>query len=145
MFQRFIERYQFWREEKAQEDRGKNPLSGLAIIAILLIALDVYKTVSSHHVTWRPVFNDVVLVTFLVLYLRHSRLAWLVIPIFGVLCLVQAPILYFSSAWHYPVRVRVLSLCIGLALGVVALAYGFVARRKYELYLDDRSAGTPNI
>ena len=145
MLQRFIERFQLWREEKVQENRGKNPLSGLAIIAILLLALDIYKAVSSHYVTWRPVFGDVVFVTFLVLYVRHSRLAWLVIPFFGVLYLVQAPILYFSSAWRYPLRVRVISLSFGLVLGVVALAYAFVARRRYERYLDDRRASTPSI
>ena len=145
MFQRFVERYQLWRDQKADEERGKNPLSGVAILAILLLALDVYMSVSSHHVTGDRLSTMLCLSTFLVLYLRHSRLAWLVIPIVSALCVVQAPILYFSSAWRYPVRVRVISLSVGIALGAVGLAYSFVARRKYERYLDDRDANAPNI
>jgi hypothetical protein len=145
MLQRFVERYQMWRGEKAQENRDKNPLSGLALVAILLLAIDIYKVASSHQLTWRPVCADVLLVAFLVLYLRHSRVAWVVIPIIGLLCLLQAPIVYFSTAWRYSLRVRVISLCFGLALGVVALAYGLVARRRYQLYLDERTSDKVNI
>jgi len=74
----------------------------------------------------------------------HSRWAWVIYPLFGILCLVSAPLSFFSLAWRYPLRVRVIYLCLGLALGVLALVYGFVVRRRYELYLAER-ATTQNI
>lgn len=78
------------------------------------------------------------LATFLVLYVRRSPLAWVVIPIPGVFWLVQAPILYAFSMSSYPARVRASTLCFGLVLGTIALTYGFLVRREYARYLDYR-------
>src|SRR6266567_5254357 len=108
MLQRFIERHQLWCEEKAQERRGRNPLTWLAIIALILVGLDIYKVVASHHITWLAVLSDVLLVTFLVLYVRRSRLTWIVILTFGIIGLVESPFVFFYLAPRYPLRVRLL-------------------------------------
>jgi hypothetical protein len=52
MLQRFVERLQLWWREREKEQGGKNPLTWLAIVALLLIGLDIYKIVVSHHVVW---------------------------------------------------------------------------------------------
>ncbi len=143
MLQRFVERYQLWCEEKAQERRGRNPLTWLAIIALILVGLDIYKVVASHHLTWLAVLSDVLLVTFLVPYVRRSCLAWIVILTFGIIGLVESPFVFFYS--RYPLRVRILSFCLAFGFSLVVLAYGFVVRRRYELYLYDRSDAAQNI
>jgi hypothetical protein len=98
MYQRFVDRLQFWWRAREQEQRGKNPLTWLALIALLLLGLDIYKLVVSHHVVWSAAFSDVLLVGFLVLYSCRSPFAWLAIPAFGVLDLLQAP--FMSSPRH---------------------------------------------
>jgi hypothetical protein len=145
MLQRFIERYQLWCEQKAEESRGKNPLTWLAILVVLFIGLDIYTAVTSHYVTWRVFAGDAVLVAFLVLYMRRSPLAWLVVPIFGIVCLLESPFVFFLSPARYPLRIRFFSFCIALTIGIGAIAYGFFVRRRYHLYLHDISADAQNI
>jgi hypothetical protein len=89
--------------------------------------------------------GDAVLVTFLIHYLRRSALAWLVIPLFGVVFLVEAPSVFFITPSRYPLRVRVLSFCMAAGFGIAAIAYGFVVRRKYKLYLQEPDAPTQSI
>src|SRR2546430_14003284 len=140
MLQRFIERYQLWCEQKAEESRGKNPLTWLAILAVLLIGLDISTAITSHRVTWRVVAGDTLLIAFLVLYMRRSPFAWLVVPFFCIVCLLEAPFGFFLSPARYPLHIRVFSFCIPLAIGIGAIAYGFFVRRRYYLYLGDTSA-----
>jgi hypothetical protein len=145
MLQRFIERYQLWCERKAEESRGKNPLTWLAILAVLLIGLDLYTAITLHHVSWPVLAGDVLFGAFLVLYMRRSRLAWLIVPVFGVVCLLESPFAFFLSPERYILRIRFLSFCIPFVIGIVAIAYGFFVRRRYYLYLHDTSADAQNI
>src|SRR5450432_2349169 len=145
MIQRFRDRYQLWREEKNAEYLDNNPLSSLAVIALVLIALNIYQALSSHNLGWSAAVSLALLIAFAILYLRKSRWAWLIIPIIGASCLVQAPLVYMSS----PPRVRLFSLCFGIGLGVGAIWYGFVIRRRYYSYIEMGreycAADSPNI
>ena len=145
MIQRFIERYHLWCKKKLDESRGKNPLTWLAILAILLIGVDLYTAVTSHHVSWAVLAGDALFVAFLVLYLRRSRFTWLIVPIVGVVFLLQPPFAFFLSPERYPLPIRFLSFCIPLAIGIAAIAYGFFVRRRYYLYLHDTSASAQDI
>ena len=145
MLQRFVERFQLWWQEREQEQRGKNPLTWLALIGLLLLGLDAYKVVASHHVVWSAALSDVLLVVFLVLYARHSPLAWLVIPAFGVLGVLQSPFIFFSLGPHYSLRVRLLAFAIFIAFSLAVIAYGFLVRRRYSIYLQDRSEAGPSV
>jgi CDP-diglyceride synthetase len=145
MLQRFVERLQLWWREREQEQQGKNPLTWLAIVALLLIGLDIYKIVVSHHFVWSAALSNVLLVAFLVLYTCHSPFAWLAIPAFGVIGLLQSPFMFFSSASHYPLRVRFLALAFVIIFSLAVIAYGFLVRRRYNIYLRDRSEVAPNI
>jgi hypothetical protein len=145
MLQRFVERLQLWWREREQEQRGKNPLTWLAIVALLLIGLDIYKVVVSHHVVWSAALSDVLLVAFLVLYTCYSPFAWLAIPAFGVIGILQSPFMFFSSASHYPLRVRFFALAFFVIFSLAVIAYGFLVRRRYNIYLRDRSEAAPNI
>jgi hypothetical protein len=145
MLQRFVERLQLWWQEKEQEQRGKNPLTWLEIVALLLIGFDIYKIVVSHHVVWSAALSDVLLVVFLVLYTCHSPFAWLAIPAFGVVGLLQSPFLFFSSAPHYPLRIRFFALAFFVIFSLAVIGYGFLVRRRYSIYLRDRNEVAPNI
>jgi hypothetical protein len=145
MLQRFVERLQLWWQEREQEQRGRNPLTWLAFMALLLIGLDIYKVVVSHHIVWSTALSDILLLTFLVLYARHSALAWLPIPVFGVLGLLQSPFMFFSSAPEYPLRVRLFALAFFVVFSLAVMAYGFIVRHRYKIYLRDRSEAVPNI
>jgi hypothetical protein len=145
MYQRFIDRLQFWWRARELEQRGKNPLTWLALIALLLLGLDIYKLVASHHVVWSAALSDLLLVVFLVLYACCSPFAWLAIPAFGVLGLLQSPFMFFSSAQHYPLRVRFFALAFFLIFSLAVIAYGFLVRHRYGIYLNDRSEATPTI
>jgi hypothetical protein len=145
MIQRFLERLQLWWEAREQERRGSNPLTWLAIIAVLLLGLDIYRAVAAHRVAWSAILNDVLLIVFLVLYVRDSPFAWFVVPTFGAMTLVQSPFIFFSSSAHYPPRARFFTFVFMAALGLVVIAYGFLVRRRYEIYLRDRREATPII
>ena len=79
------------------------------------------------------------------LYVRRSRSAWVAILTFGIIGLVESPFVFFYPVSRYPLRVRVLTFCFALGFSLVILAYGFVVRRRYELYLHDRSDNAQNI
>ena len=145
MYQRFIDRLQFWWQAREQEQRGKNPLTLLAIIALVLLGLDIYKVVTSHHVVWSAALSDALLVAFLILYARHSRFAWLVVPVFGGVSLLLSPLIFFSSEPRYPFRIRFFTFALISGFSLAVIAYGLLVRRRYELYLHDHSDAPPNI
>ncbi|MEO7724975.1 MAG: hypothetical protein ABIU29_09895 [Chthoniobacterales bacterium] len=144
MYQRFIGRLQFWWQAREQEQRGKNPLTLLALISLLLLGLDIYRVAVSHHVAWSAALSDALLVAFLVLYARRSRFAWLAVPAFGGLGLLLSPLIFVSSEPRYPLRIRFLTFALIGGFSLAVIAYGFLVRRRYELYLHDHS-DAPNI
>src|SRR5437867_2151458 len=124
MIQRFIERYHLWCEKRLEESRGKNPLTWLAVLAVVLIGLDLYTAVASHHITWRVLAGDALFVAFIVLYLRRSRFAWLIVPVVGVFFVLESPFAFFLSPERYALPIRFLTFCIPFAIGIAAIAYG---------------------
>jgi hypothetical protein len=52
---------------------------------------------------------------------------------------------FFSSASHNPLRVRFFALAFFVIFSLAVIAYGFLVRRKYNIYLRDRSEVAPNI
>jgi hypothetical protein len=148
MLQRLIERFELWREEKAEEKRDANPLNSPAFVAALLIAVDGYMAITPHHLKWRAVVGSTLLIAFLFLCIRKSQWAWLIIPIFGALGILQAPLVYVATQ-QVPPRVRVFSLCFFVAFGTAAILYGVFIRTRHHLYLETqrryREADTQNI
>jgi hypothetical protein len=107
--ERFVGRYQIWRDAKHEDYRRHNPLNWFVFAAFFFIGLDIYSLLTSHAITWSMLVSDAVLVTFIVLYFRRSTLAWFIIPLFGIVCLVESPFMFFIAPSRYPLRVRVLS------------------------------------
>src|SRR5438105_4641292 len=149
MLQRFVDRYQLWHEDRRRETEDKNPLNLLALVAFLLIAQDAYTAVKSDNVSWRAAVGTALLVAFLVLYIRRSRWAWVVIPTFGAIMIMESPLAYFAAPERYSAFVRAISMCLFVLFGAAIIAYGFVVRNRYGSYLEKerryRAADTPNV
>lgn len=128
MFQRFIERYQLWRKEKLAEREGSNPLFWFAAVAVLALVLDCYSF-ARHTLPLRSVIPAILLLAFLVLYLRKSPLAWWFLPLWGVLILVRAP---FMSARSEAAHRAGIIFSLVFALGLIA--YSLVVRPRYYSY-----------
>jgi hypothetical protein len=147
MLQRFIDRYQLWREEKRRETENKNPLNLLALVALLLLAQDAYTAFTSHHLAWRVAIGSTLLVAFLVLYVRKSWWAWVIIPAFGAIVIIESPLVYVSGSERYSPQVRAISMCLFIIFGAAVIVYGLVMRRRYLSYLEReqryRAADTP--
>src|SRR5438105_7465375 len=127
MLQRFVDRYQLWHEDRRRETEDKNPL----------------------NLSWRAAVGTVLLVAFLVLYIRRSRWAWVVIPTFGAIMIMESPLAYFAAPERYSAFVRAISMCLFVLFGAAIIAYGFVVRNRYGSYLEKerryRAADTPNV
>ena len=93
----FVGRYQVWRDQRAQN----NPLNLPAVIVAIGIAQTAYDLVVRHHATWWAGVVTSMDVAFLVLYFRKSPWAWLMLPIWGAMILIQLPSV-FSLASRYP-------------------------------------------
>ena len=76
VIERFIGRYEVWRRSTPL----RNPLNVPALILVLSIAQAVYRLATSHSLSWSGAILLVGDITFLILYLRSSPLAWLVLP-----------------------------------------------------------------
>jgi hypothetical protein len=130
MFQRFVERYQLWREERIAEREGSNPLFWFAAVAVLALAVDCYS-LARHTLPWSSVLPAILLIAFLILYLRKSPIAWWFLPLWGILILVQIP---FMSAHSEAARRAGIIFSFVFALWLIA--YSFAIRRRYYSFLE---------
>src|SRR4030081_3889601 len=89
-------------EANRDEYFRKNPLTGLACVAIVFIGFDLYGVLTAHLVTLSMVLSDAVLVTFIIMYFRRSAPAWFIIPLFGVVCVVESPFMFYIQPSRYP-------------------------------------------
>ena len=131
MVQRFLERFQLWRQEKNAERQGTNPLTWFALVAALALVYDAYTLITSHQLPWPALATLPLLIAFLALYIRKSQWAWCFIPVMGVSFLIQLPFIYASSQ----PRIRS-GLWFSLLFGVGFIAYGFIFRKRYYAYLE---------
>src|SRR5207237_10133150 len=102
---RFVGRYQVWRDQRAQH----NPLNLPALIVVIGVVQTIYDLIARHHVTWWTGFVTIMDVGFLVVYFRKSPFAWLMLSVWGALFLIQFPSIFSMARLHLP-RVVYVSL-----------------------------------
>jgi hypothetical protein len=136
LIDRFVGRYQIWRDEQRAERGGphRNPLIPFAVIAAALVAWDIYKIIVSHHIEWRAGEADVLLIAFLILCVWRPEWAWVMFLIWGASAVIESPWVYSLQPYRYPARVRLMSALLFAGIGVAAFAYGFVLRKRYQSY-----------
>jgi hypothetical protein len=128
--ERFIGRYQVWRDQRVD----RNPLNIPAVMVATAIAQSAYDFFVRHQFTLWAVAVTAADIAFLVLYFRKSPFAWLMLPIWGATILILLPFVV-TIADRYPLRVTVLSACLSFVLGAGFIAWGFAIRRRYYSYI----------
>ena len=131
VIKRFVGRYEVWHRSVPL----RNPLNIPALVLATSIAQALYQIATSHSVAWGAAVLLAVDIVFLVLYVRRSPSAWLVLPVWGVMALIQLPFAVVSSSHRYPLAVSVVVACLLLVIGVGFIAWGLAIRRRYYAYV----------
>ena len=131
VIERFVGRYEVWRRSVPL----RNPLNVPALVLVTGLAQAVYQIATSHQVAWGAVVLLAVDIAFLLFYLRRSPWAWLVLPAWGAMALIQLPFALASGFHGYPFRVRLVATCLLLFLGVGFIAWGFAIRQRYHRFI----------
>ena len=71
----------------------------------------------------------------MLLYLKRTPWAWLVLPVWGAMGPMELPFAVASGFHPYPFRIAALSTCLLLMIGVGFIAWGFAIRRRYYAYV----------
>ena len=116
----------------------RNPLNIPALVLATSIAQTVYQIASSQRVTWGAAILVAVDVVFLVAYFKQSPWAWLVLPIWGAMALIQLPFAVGSDFHRYSSGITLFATCFFLVIGVGFVVWGFAIRRRYYAYLGHR-------
>jgi hypothetical protein len=99
-------------------------------LAAVVIAQDTYALNTAHHLTWRAIVGSVLVLTFVVLHIRQSRWTWIVLMVLAIITLAEVP-LVFASAHASPPSVRLFSVALAAAIGIFALIYSLVIRKRF--------------
>jgi hypothetical protein len=127
------------REARTRMGNGVGIAGGsIVAISMLRVAYDIFVKC---RFTWRVVPSTALDVTFLVSFFRRSPWAWIALPFWGTVFLIESP-LQMAWASHYPLRVVLFVGCFGLAVGAALIIWGFAIRRRYYSYIGyERNAG----
>src|SRR5437762_372499 len=92
VIERFVGRYEVWRRSVPL----RNPLNIPALVLATSIAQAVYQIATSRQLAWGAAVLLCVDFAFLLLYLRRSPWAWLILPVWGAMALIQLPFTCFG-------------------------------------------------
>src|SRR5438874_6062988 len=120
VIERFVGRYEVWRRSVPL----RNFLNIPALVLATSIAQTVYRLATSHQVAWGAAVFLAVDIAFLLLYLKRSPWAWLVLPAWGAMALIQLPFAVASDFHRYPLAISVVATCFLLVLGLGFIAWG---------------------
>src|SRR5262249_42960176 len=124
------ERFQLWRLERAIDLEDKFVAWWLFLV-VLFIGRDAYTLITTHQLPWTAVLSTLLVVAFIVLYVRRSRWAWIILMVFAVVFIVGVPFAYSSALPHATAGVRLFSATFMLAFGAAAFIYSLVIRKRF--------------
>ena len=131
VIERFIGRYDVWRRSVPL----RNPLNIPALVLVTSIAQAVYEIATSHQFAWGAAVLLCTDFAFLLLYIRRSPWAWLILPVWGAMGLIQLPLALASDFQRYPFPIIVVAVCLLLLVGIGFIVWGFAIRRRYHRYI----------
>jgi hypothetical protein len=131
VIERFVGRYEVWRRSVPL----RNPLNIPALVLVTSIAQAVYQIATSHRLAWGAVVLLCVDFAFLLFYLRRSPWAWLILPIWGGMALIELPFALASDLQRYPFPISVVAVGLLLIIGLGFIVWGFAIRRRYHRYI----------
>ena len=113
---------------KLAECKGTNPLIWAAALAAFGLTMDAFALVTSHTLSWSTIVAAVLLLAFLVFYLRRSPLAWWFIPTWGAFSLTQIPFIHATSEARLRVGIGPHSLSVSALSFMVWLSDDGISR-----------------
>lgn len=128
MVKRFVERFQLWRQQRADEFEDKF-LAGLLFFAAVIIGHDVYTLITKHQLTWSAFLWNGLILAFIVLYIRRSRWAWLPLMMVALAVVVSLPVAYMHT--HASTHARIVSTLFVLAFAGANLIYSLKIRKRF--------------
>src|SRR6266550_5730060 len=131
VIERFVGRYEVWRRSVPL----RNPLNIPALVLVTSIAQAVYEIATSHQFAWGAAVLLCTDFAFLLLYIRRSPWAWLILPVWGAMGLIQVPLALASDFQRYPFPIIVVAVCLLLLVGIGFIVWGFAIRRRYHRYI----------
>lgn len=131
VIERFVGRYEVWRRSVPL----RNPLNIPALVLATSIAQSVYQIATSRQLAWGAAVLLCVDFAFLLLYSRRSLWAWLILPVWGAMALIQLPFALASDFQRYPSAVSGVVVCLLLVIGLGFIVCGFTIRRRYHRYI----------
>jgi hypothetical protein len=131
VIERFVGRYEVWRRSVPL----RNPLNIPALVLVTSMAQAVYQIATSHQLAWGAAVLLCVDFSFLLLYLRRSPWAWLILPVWGAMALIQLPFALAFDFHRYAFPITVVVVCLLLVIGLGFIAWGFAIRRRYHRYI----------
>jgi hypothetical protein len=127
---RFRERFELWRQERAAEREDKS-IAGLLFLAFVILAQGAFSVITTHQLTWREVFGSVMVLAFIVLYIRKARWTWVALAVLGVTFLADAPFVYESAPPNAPASIRFFLVALVLAFAFGSFIYSAILRRRF--------------
>ena len=131
VIERFVGRYEVWRRSVPL----RSPLNIPALVLVTSIAQAVYEIATSHQFAWGAAVLLCTDFAFLLLYIRRSPWAWLILPVWGAMGLIQLPLALASDFQRYPFPIIVVAVCLLLLVGIGFIVWGFAIRRRYHRYI----------
>jgi hypothetical protein len=129
MVKPFIERFQLWLHERA-EQRRDTFIGWLLLLAGVVLAQDAHSLIASHHLTLRAIAGSVLVLAFVVIHIRQSPRTWVVLMVLALVALAEAP-LVFASAQARPLSVRLFSATFAAATAIAAFIYSLIIRKRF--------------
>jgi hypothetical protein len=130
MAKRFVERFQLWMREVADEREDKF-IGWILFAAIAMVASDAYAIFSAHRVSLDGLVGTVLFVAFVILYLRKARFSWVILAVLALRCLVYIPFEYFHASSRSGVGVGLFVAVFLLALAGAAFVFSLIVRKRF--------------
>jgi len=90
MLKRFVERFQLWLKERADEREDKF-IGWLLFVAVVIIVGDAYTFFTAHRVSADSILGTILMLAFVVMYNRQARWTWIVLMVLAVSCFAYIP------------------------------------------------------
>jgi hypothetical protein len=96
MVKRFVERFQLWMDDVADEFEDKCT-GWLLFLAVLFVVSDGYTLFRTHHLSPDSLLGTALSVAFVVLYLRQARWTWIPLMVLAISFATYIPFIARSS------------------------------------------------
>jgi hypothetical protein len=129
MVKRFAERFQLWMSDVADEFADKFT-AWLLLFVVVMVATDGYTLFSTHQLSLDSLFGTLLMVAFVVMYIRKARWTWIPLMVLAVRFLVYIPSGYERMRPGH-IGVKIFAVAFVLLLSAAICAFSFTLRKRF--------------